>query len=124
MIYRFLADVLVVVHLAFVIFAVFGGVFCFRWRKAAWVHIPAVLWAAVIEFTGWICPLTPLEVSLRIQGGTSGYSESFVEHYIVPVLYPPGLTFGIQIALGIAILLFNLSVYSFVYKAKMTETRK
>ncbi len=114
MIYRWLADFVVLVHLAFVVFAVAGAVLVLRWRWLAWVHLPAVVWAALIEFAGWICPLTPLENRLRILGGGAGYGGGFVEHYILPILYPSGLTRGVQLVLGSLVIVINLGVYSFL----------
>ncbi len=114
MIYRTLADLVVVVHLAFVIFAVAGALLVLRWRRLAWVHIPAVIWAALIEFAGWICPLTPLENHLRALAGGGGYRGGFVEHYILPVLYPGALTRRVQIVLGLLVLAINAGVYGWL----------
>jgi hypothetical protein len=113
-IYRLLADFVVLVHLAFVVFAVAGAVLVLRWRWLMWVHLPAVVWAALIEFAGWICPLTPLENRLRILGGGAGYSGGFVEHYVLPILYPSGLTRGVQVLLGSLVIVINVGVYSFL----------
>jgi hypothetical protein len=109
--YRFLADAVLVLHLAFVLFVALGGLLVLRWRRAAWVHLPAAAWGAVVMFTGWICPLTPLENGLRGLGGEAGYRGGFVEHYVVSVLYPSGLTRGIQVALGLGVILVNVAVY-------------
>ena len=111
MIYRALADLVLVVHLTFVLFVVLGGLLVLRWPRAAWLHIPAAIWGVLIEYTGWICPLTPLENSFRARGGEMGYSGGFIEHYIQPLLYPAGLTRGTQIALGSFVLLLNLGAY-------------
>jgi hypothetical protein len=122
LIYRALADLVVLFHLAFVAFVVLGGLLVLRWPKAAWAHIPAAVWGVLIEYTGWICPLTPLENSLRSSGGEAGYSGGFVEHYVLPTLYPAGLTRGAQIALGSAVLLLNLAAYG-AYIAKRNRRR-
>lgn len=114
MIYRVLADLVLVVHLAFVLFVVLGGLLVLRWPRLAWLHVPAAVWGVLIEYTGWICPLTPLENSLRERGGGAGYSGGFLEHYIQPVLYPAGLTRGTQIVLGSLALLVNLTAYGVV----------
>ena len=114
MIYRALADLVLVVHLAFVIFVVVGGLLVLRWPRAAWLHVPAATWGVLIEYTGWICPLTPLENSLRTRGGEAGYSGGFIEHYIQPVLYPAGLSRGTQIVLGSLALVVNLTAYGVV----------
>ncbi|HZD84588.1 MAG TPA: DUF2784 domain-containing protein [Gemmatimonadaceae bacterium] len=111
MIYRALADLVLVVHLTFVLFVVLGGLLVLRWPRAAWLHIPAAIWGVLIEYTGWICPLTPLENSFRARGGEMGYSGGFIEHYIQPLLYPAGLTRGTQIVLGSFVLLLNLGAY-------------
>ncbi|MFQ5803368.1 MAG: DUF2784 domain-containing protein [Candidatus Methylomirabilales bacterium] len=116
MLYGVLADVVVIAHFAFVLFAVLGGFFVLRWKRCAWLHVPVVLWAALIEFTGWICPLTPLENWLRIRGGTTGYPSSFIEHYILPVLYPTQLTRQVQITLGLLVLGINLGIYGWVLR--------
>jgi hypothetical protein len=114
LIYRALADLVLVVHLAFVLFVVLGGLLVLRWPRLAWLHVPAAVWGVLIEYTGWICPLTPLENSLRERGGGAGYSGGFIEHYIQPVLYPAGLTRGTQIVLGSLALLVNLTAYGVV----------
>ena len=111
MIYKLLADLLFLVHLLFVLFVVFGGIAVWRKPKLAWLHLPAVAWGALIEFAGWICPLTPWEQSLRLLAGERGYSGGFVEHYLLPVLYPAGLTRDIQIVLGLLVLLINGFAY-------------
>jgi hypothetical protein len=113
-IYRILADLVLVLHLGFVVFVVLGGLLVLRWPAIMALHIPAAVWGVVIEFTGWLCPLTPLENWLRVRGGELGYSGGFIEHYIQPVLYPSGLTRGIQIALGTLVVLLNLTAYSIV----------
>jgi hypothetical protein len=112
MIYRLLADVTVVLHLAFVVFVVGGGLLVLRWPRVAWLHVPAALWGAFIEFAGWICPLTPLENVLRQQGGEAGYDTSFVEHYLIPVLYPATLSRNVQWILGGLVLAINVTIYA------------
>jgi hypothetical protein len=114
MLYRLLADAVVIAHLGFVLFAVLGGLLVLRWKWGAWVHIPTVLWAAFVEFTGWVCPLTPLENWLRAQGEASAYHTGFLDHYVLPVLYPPGLTRELQIGLGVFVLMVNLGIYGWV----------
>ncbi len=112
--YRLLADLVLAVHLAFVAFVVAGGVLALRWPKAAWLHLPCAAWGVIIEFAGWVCPLTPLENALRSRGGEPGYGGDFVGHYVTGVLYPAGLTRGIQIALGAFALLLNTVIYGVV----------
>jgi hypothetical protein len=118
MLYRILADFLVVIHLAFVVFAVLGGSLLFRWRCCAWVHVPAFLWAAGIELFGWVCPLTPLENWLRERGGGNPYRLGFVEQYILPVLYPAELTREIQVTLGILVLVVNTLIYGWLVRRR------
>jgi hypothetical protein len=120
LIYRALADLVLVVHLLFVLFVVLGGVLVLRWPAVAWLHIPAALWGVLIEYSGWICPLTPLENSLRVRGGEAGYSGGFIQHYIQPLLYPAGLTRGTQIVLGSLALLLNLGAYAILLMRKRT----
>ncbi|NIR48672.1 DUF2784 domain-containing protein [candidate division KSB1 bacterium] len=116
--YQFLADVVVVLHFAFVVFAILGGLLVLKWRKAVFLHVPAVVWAALVEFAGWMCPLTPLENWLRMQGGGSAYRGDFVQRYILPVLYPSGLTREIQVVLGLLVIAVNVLVYWYVFVAK------
>ena len=115
MIYRVLADSLVVFHLGFVIFVCLGGLLVLRWRRAAWVHLAVAVWGAIVELTQTICPLTPLENHLRRLGGQAGYSGGFIEHHIMRVLYPEGLSQPIQIALGVFVVLLNVTVYTIVF---------
>ncbi len=109
--YLLIADLLVLVHLAFVGFVVVGALLVARWPRLAWVHIPCALWGALIEFAGWICPLTPLENLFRQRGGEAGYAGGFVEHYVLPVLYPENLTRPVQVALGTLVLIVNFAAY-------------
>jgi hypothetical protein len=111
MFYRAVADAVLIAHFAFVLFVVLGGLLVLRWPKLAWLHVPAVAWAAFVEFSGWICPLTPLEISLRRGTGEAGYAGDFIEHYIVAAIYPQGLTREIQQMLGAAVLLLNAAIY-------------
>ncbi len=104
------ADLIVFVHFGFILFVIFGGFLALKWRKIIWLHFPAVIWGALIEFSGWICPLTIFENSLRT-ASSGGYASGFIEHYIVPIIYPSGLTREIQIGLGIIVILINLLVY-------------
>ena len=109
--YRLAADAVLLGHLAFVSFVVLGGLLALRWPRLAWVHVPAAVWGAVVEFTGWICPLTPLEVALRRAAGDAGYTGGFVEHYILATLYPDGLTRTTQLTLGLAVVVLNVAIY-------------
>ncbi len=112
MFYRFLADAVVVFHFCFVLFVLAGAVLVVRWKRVAFVHIPAALWGMYVEWSGAICPLTPLENALRETGGGAGYQGGFVDHYIMPILYPIDLTRDFQITLGTIIALINLLLYT------------
>jgi hypothetical protein len=114
--YRLLADFTVLAHALFLAFVVLGGLLVVRWRWVAWFHVPVVLWGAMIEFTGWICPLTPLENRFRARAGVEAYEGGFIDHYIMPVVYPAGLTREIQIAFGIGVLLLNLALYTWAWR--------
>ena len=109
-----LAEVVLVVHLAFIVFALFGGLLTLVWRWSVLAHLPALAWDAYIELSGGICPLTPLENSLRRAAGQQGYSASFIEHYLLPLVYPPGLTPGVQFALLGVLLVVNALCYAVV----------
>ncbi len=114
MIYRALADLVLTAHLAFVLFVVLGGFLVVRWPRLAWLHIPAAVWGVLIEYMGWICPLTPIENSFRIKSGEAGYSGGFIDHYILPTLYPGGLTRSTRLVLGSFALIVNLAAYGIV----------
>jgi len=116
--YGFLADVLLLLHGAFVLFVVAGGTLALRWPRVAWVHLPAALWGALIEFAGFICPLTPLEKAWRRAAGGAAYEGDFIEHYVTAALYPSGLTRPIQIALGLVVLATNGWVYWKVWQRR------
>ncbi len=115
MIARLAADAVVALHLAFVVFVVLGGMLAWRNPMLAWLHLPAALWGAYAELTATVCPLTPLENALRASAGTSGYSGSFVEHYVMPLLYPVGLTPGDQRWLGALVIGINVIVYAIAF---------
>ncbi len=116
--YRFLADIVVGLHFAFVLFVVLGGLLVLRWPRVAYLHIPAAVWGAAIELLGWICPLTPLEHWLRRRAGSAGYSGGFVEHYILPLLYPSALTRDIQLLLGLLVIAVNVGIYAFAFRRR------
>ncbi len=114
------ADLVLLVHFAFVLFVVLGGCLALRWRRIAWVHIPVALYGATIEFLGFICPLTPLEIWLRRQGGEVGYSGGFIEHYVTAALYPSGLTRSLQVGLGVGVLMINGLVYAVWWRGRLS----
>jgi hypothetical protein len=114
MIYRLLADTVLLLHLAFIVFVVMGGLFLLHWPRLSWLpwlHLPAVLWGVIVELRGYICPLTPLENRLRQLGGKAGYAGGFVERCLLPVIYPVGLTREWQIAIGLGMATVNLAAY-------------
>jgi Protein of Unknown function (DUF2784) len=117
-----LADLVVAVHFLFVLFVVLGGLLVLRWPKVAYAHLPAAVYGAAIEFFGWICPLTPLENSLRRQAGDTGYSAGFIEHYILPLLYPSALTRNIQLLLGFLVIAVNVAIYAYVIRRSRAKT--
>jgi uncharacterized protein DUF2784 len=120
--YRVLADAVAILHAAFVVFVIVGGLLVIRWRRIAALHIPAAVWGAAIEFGGWVCPLTPLENFLRGQAGEAGYAGGFVEHYVLRTLYPEGLTRTIQWGLGLLVIIVNAAAYSYIVRARRRAT--
>ena len=109
--YRAAADTVVVVHLLFIGFVIFGSFLAWRWPRAAWVHVPVAVYGAMVEFVGFTCPLTPLENYLRRRAGETGYRGGFIAHYLVRVIYPPGLTRGMQDGLGLLVLMIMIGGY-------------
>jgi hypothetical protein len=118
MLYRALADLVVLTHLAFIGFALLGGVLALRWRWVPWAHLPAAAWGAAVELFGWFCPLTPLENALRRASGAAGYSGGFIERYLLPILYPAALTREVELVLGCAVVVLNLVVYLAVWRRR------
>jgi hypothetical protein len=114
--FELLAALVVATHLAFVVFATLGGLLALRWPRIAWVHLPAAAWAAFVELSSGLCPLTPLENELRTRAGLDYYSGDFVANYIFPVLYPEGLTRDAQIAVGGFVIVMNVVAYGWVVR--------
>jgi hypothetical protein len=114
------ADLVLVAHLAFIAFALFGALLTLRWRRAPYLHLPALAWAGYIELSSGVCPLTPLENRLREAAGESGYEASFIGHYLVPLIYPPGLTAGAQLWLTAGLILLNGLLYACVSTRRRT----
>ena len=121
MLYRLLADIVLILHAGFVAFVVLGALLVLRWPRIAWIHVPVVLWGAGIEFLGGICPLTPLENHWRRLAGELGYPGGFVEHYVMSALYPDGLTHRAQLVLGALVLLVNAAIYAWVFWRRRSE---
>ena len=111
MLYRRAADLVLLLHLAFVVFVAAGGLLVLRWRRLAWLHVPVALWGMAISYAGFVCPLTPLENRFRRLGGEAGYDGGFIEHYVTAAVYPSGLTRGAQLVLGSAVFTINAFVY-------------
>jgi len=116
MLYRVAADGVLALHLAFVLFALLGGFLVLRRVGLAWLHLPAVAWAAFVEFSGRICPLTPLEGTLRQAAGDAGYAGDFLEHYLLAMRYPEGLTHDVQIILGATVVIVNVAIYALILR--------
>jgi hypothetical protein len=114
--YGVLADLVVLSHLGFVVFVAFGALLVLRWPRVAWVHLPCAAWGAFVEFAGWICPLTPLENRLRRIAGEAGYEGGFIERYVLPALYPDELTRGVQVTLGLMVIVVNVAIYAWVWR--------
>jgi len=121
MMYHWLADVVVLIHGAFVAFVILGAFIALRWRWLVWLHLPAAIWGVLIEYAGWICPLTPLENALRARAGESGYSGDFIEHYILRALYPHGLTPATRWILGSIALVVNIIAYALLIRKFKSE---
>jgi uncharacterized protein DUF2784 len=113
---RLAADAVLTLHLAFIAFVMLGGLLAFRWRWVPLLHLPAAAWGVFVEATGRMCPLTGLENALRTRAGISGYAESFVEHYVLPIVYPDGLTEDVQLALAAVALGVNLVLYGLLLR--------
>lgn len=120
--FRLLANAVVVVHALFILFVVWGGFLVWRRRWVAAIHVPCAVWGVMIEYRGWICPLTPLENALRARAGEAGYGGGFVEHYLVPAIYPSGLTPRIQVMLGTFVLAINVLAYAVLLR-RLTRGR-
>ena len=121
--YSVLADAIVLAHVGFIVFAVCGGFLVLKWRRVAWLHIPAVIWAFLVEVSPWYCPLTPWENRLRELSGASGYDTGFIEHYLIPILYPAALTETIALILGVSVLLLNVAVYTWIWRRSSTSVK-
>lgn len=122
MIYRLLADITLITHFAFVVFAMLGGLLVLRHHKVMWWHLAALCWGVIVQWADWICPLTPLENVFRNLGGEAGYSAGFIEHFVLKVLYPENLTLELRYVLGAVLIGINIAVYSFVILTKRRRT--
>lgn len=122
--FRLAADAVLVLHLAFVVFVALGGILVVFRPRLAWIHLPAAVWGALIELAGWICPLTPLENRLRAAAGTDGYAGGFIEHYLTAAIYPTGLTRPVQVVIGLAVIVWNVAVYSIAIRRHASDRRR
>lgn len=122
--YSALADAVLILHFAFILFVALGGLLVLRWPLVAWGHIPCAVWGVAIEFGGWICPLTPIENRLRGLAGESTYHGDFIARYLTPVIYPEGMPREVQVTLGLAALVFNLAVYVLVWRRGRPRGRR
>mgnify|MGYP002763336661 CR=1 FL=1 len=115
MIYALLSDLVVLMHFTFIVYVIFGGILVGWWPRSAWLHVPVALYGVAIEWIGWICPLTPLEKRFRRLAGQAGYEGGFIDHYLLPIIYPEGLTDRVQLVLGGLVVAVNLVVYATVF---------
>jgi hypothetical protein len=116
MIYLVLANLVLIIHVAFIIFVVLGGLLSLRWRWMVWLHLPAAVWGMLIEFSDWTCPLTTFEINWLQAAGEAGYAGGFMEHYLIPLIYPLGLTSTVQLLLGFGVVATNALVYMLIWK--------
>jgi hypothetical protein len=119
--YSFLADAVLVIHLAFILFVLLGAFLVLKWRWVAWLHLPAAFWGAYVEFSGRYCPLTPLENDLRQRAGEASYSGGFIDHYVTGWIYPDGLTREMQMVIGAIVVILNVVVYWFVIRSRRRD---
>jgi hypothetical protein len=115
MYYAVVADALVIFHLVFIVFVMLGGLLLLKWHWLIYLHLPAVAWGILVELQGWPCPLTPLEQHFRTLAGETGYSGGFVQHYLLPIIYPAGLTRELQTVIAISVISVNLVIYTLIY---------
>jgi hypothetical protein len=118
MLYSLLADLVLILHLMFVLYVLFGGLLALKWPRTIGLHLPAVAWGVIVEFSGWLCPLTPLENWLRATGGGQGYEGNFLEHYLLALLYPDRLTRATQMVLGAIVIFLNVAIYGWLWRRR------
>jgi prolipoprotein diacylglyceryltransferase len=123
MTYRVLTETVVLAHFAFVLFVVVGGLLVLKWPRVAWAHVPAAVWGILVEWSGWVCPLTPLEEWLRVKAGGVSYEGGFIAHYLMPVLYPVGLTRERQLTLSVVVVVVNGLIYWRFMRARVSVWR-
>lgn len=123
MFYRLAAEIVLLLHLAFIVFVIAGATGAARWSWLPLVHLPVAAWGVFVELTGRVCPLTTAENYLRLKAGEAGYSESFIEHYLLPIIYPAGLTREIQFALAAAVVVINAAIYAWLFYRRRSARR-
>lgn len=123
MLFQFAADAVLLLHLSFILFALLGAASTVWWRWMPIVHLPAAAWGIFVEVTGRICPLTYLENYLRIKAGQSGYTESFIEHYLLAIIYPAAITRGVQFVLAGAVVIVNVVIYGWLFYSRHIANR-
>jgi hypothetical protein len=123
MMYRSMADLILLSHFAFALFALFGGLLVLRYRKLLWLHLAALLWAVVVQWANLVCPLTPLENLLRQYGGQTGYEAGFIEHYVSMLLYPDNLTLELRYVLGLVLIAVNAAIYGYILMSRRRSRR-
>ena len=122
--YRFAADLTLILHLLFIVFVLFGGLLCLHRTRWLWLHLPSMLWGVWVEWAGWVCPLTPLENHFRQSASGQGYRDDFVEHYLIPLIYPEQLTVSLQWFLGSLVLAINIFIYYYVFQRRRDQKVK
>lgn len=123
MLYGWLANLVLLAHLAFILFVCLGGLAVLRWPRLAWLHLPCVAWGVTVELMGWICPLTPWENHFRRLAGQAGYEGDFIQHYLLAAIYPNGLTRSVQIMLGLVLAAINLGIYGLLLYRHRSKAR-
>jgi hypothetical protein len=124
MIAKVFADLLVWIHFTFILFAILGGLLALKRTWIALLHLPCVIWGVLIEWQGWICPLTPLEIHFRMLAGEAGYAGGFIDHYLMPLIYPAGLSRSMQLALALGLLAWNLLVYGYLMFSRLNKKQE
>lgn len=121
MLYKILADLVVLLHLSFILFVLFGALLVFKYPRMVWIHLPVAIYGTLITFYRWLCPLTPLENHLRSLAGEQGYEGGFIAHYILPVIYPSGVTEGLTITMGLFVIVWNGIFYGLIIYRKIKK---
>ncbi|MFZ2490898.1 MAG: DUF2784 domain-containing protein [Thermoanaerobaculia bacterium] len=121
---RVFAELVLLAHFGFVLFAVFGGLLVLQSRRWAWIHVPAVIWASIVNLASWTCPLTPVEQAFRSAAGQAGYTGGFVEHYIGPLVYPGGMPRRLELVAAFSVVAWNVIVYATVLMRRRVKSEE